>query len=103
MILEILHIDACPNWIEAGHRLEDALTATGHSDTSVEYRLIASSDDASRVPFAGSPTFILDGQDLFEAGGRTTDLACRIYFTPTGIAGLPTTKQLIDAITSHER
>ncbi|MET4706046.1 thioredoxin family protein [Frigoribacterium sp. UYMn621] len=102
MIFEILHIDACPNWIEAGKRLEDALTATGHGDTPVKYRLLAISNDAAQVSFAGSPTITLDGHDLFESGGRTTDLACRIYFTPTGLAGLPTTEQLIDAITSHE-
>ena len=103
MILEVLHIDACPNWIEAGHRLEDALTATGHRGITIKYHLLESSEDAADVPFSGSPTITLNGQDLFDAGSRTTDLACRIYFTPAGIAGLPTTEQLIDAITTHEQ
>ena len=82
-------------------RLEEALAVTGHSDTDVTYRLLRTPEEAAEVPFAGSPTITLDGEDLFATDGRTTDLACRIYFTPAGIAGLPTTEQLVEAITSH--
>jgi len=103
MNIEVLHIDDCPNWIEAGSRIRQALDATGHADTEIRYRLLQTPDDAALVPFAGSPTIILDGEDLFPGGGQTTDLACRVYFTPAGLAGLPTTEQLAEAIASHER
>lgn len=102
MKFELLHIDACPNWTEAADRLTLALAATGHSDAPVTFRLLRTSEDAAGVPFAGSPTITLNGSDLFPTDGRTVDLACRIYHTPTGLAGLPTIEQIIDAITSHE-
>lgn len=56
-----------------------------------------------RVRFAGSPTILLNGEDLFPGGEETSELACRVYATPTGLAGLPTTKQIISAVASHER
>lgn len=99
MRIEILHIDECPNWLEAGRRLEDALVATGHPDVSVNFRLLRSSQEAEAVHFAGSPTITLDGDDLFSSAARISDLACRVYVTPTGLAGLPTTEQLVEAIT----
>ncbi|MCJ1697680.1 thioredoxin family protein [Rathayibacter caricis] len=102
MMIEVLHIDDCPNWKDVGPRLDEALAATGHSDVPVTYRLLATPEDAAGVAFAGSPTITLDGEDLFPSGGRTTDLACRIYFTSSGLAGLPTTEQLVEAITSRE-
>ena len=98
MNIEVLHIEECPSWVEAGNRLREALNATGFGETAIGYRLISTSEDAAQVPFAGSPTITIDGQDLFPSGGRTADLACRVYVTPNGLAGLPTTEQLVGAI-----
>jgi hypothetical protein len=58
---------------------------------------LTTSADAIEVPFAGSPT-VLDGVDAFPTDGRTSDLACRIYLTDTGFAGVPTVAQLIEAM-----
>jgi hypothetical protein len=55
---------------------------------------------AVALNFAGSPTILVDGADLFPDGARASDLACRIYRTPTGIAGLPTTEQIVEALTA---
>jgi hypothetical protein len=98
MNIEVLHIEDCPSWVEAGNRLREALDATGFGETTITYRLLSTSEDAARVAFAGSPTITIDGQDLFPSGSPTTDLACRVYLTSTGLAGLPTTEQLIEAI-----
>lgn len=98
MKVEILHIDDCPNWEEAGRRTTAALTATGHNDVTVTFRRLQTSEDASRVPFAGSPTITVDGADLFPEVARITDLACRVYSTPGGLTGLPTSGQLIGAL-----
>lgn len=46
-------------------------------------------------------TILLDGQDAFASDGRTSDLACRIYVTEQGLAGLPTQDQLEAAIRVH--
>jgi hypothetical protein len=98
MKVEILHIEDCPNWEQAGRRARDALAAIGQEDVAVTFTLLRTSEDASRVPFGGSPTITVDGADLFPTGVRITDLACRVYSTPNGLAGLPTTDQLADAL-----
>ena len=99
--LEVLHIDDCPNWEEAGVRLRDALDSSGHTGARITYRLIRSAADVEGTAFAGSPTITLDGVDLFPSARATSDLACRIYLTPTGLAGLPTTDQIIERIEDH--
>lgn len=103
MKIEVLHIDGCPSWVEAGRRLEEALLTTSHADATVEYRLLRTREDASGVAFAGSPTITLDGRDMFPSDGATTDLACRIYSTPGGLSGSPTTEQLSEAISLYDR
>ncbi|MFP3466880.1 hypothetical protein [Leifsonia sp. SIMBA_070] len=65
--------------------------------------MLSTPEQAALVPFAGSPTITVDGEDLFPSDGGTSDLACRIYYTPDGLAGLPTVDQLIEAIERHER
>jgi hypothetical protein len=99
---EVLHIDDCPNWEEAGRRLRTALIATGHGAESIRFRLLRSSEDAAATAFAGSPTLTLDGVDLIRSQSVTNELACRIYPTPSGLAGLPTVEQLIEGIRAHE-
>jgi hypothetical protein len=89
MDVSVLHIDDCPNWVEAGARLRTALRDLGASDTEVSFVALHTPDDASHVLFAGSPTLLIDGVDLFPTDGRTTDLACRVYRTDGHLAGLP--------------
>lgn len=101
MKIEILHIEGCPSWVGAARLLREALDETGFSDTTISFTLLRSAEDAARVPFAGSPTIIVDGEDLFPGSGRTVDLACRVYPTATGMAGSPTTAQLIEAINAR--
>jgi hypothetical protein len=102
MKIEILHIDDCPSWEETARRLRIALDSTGHADTAIAYTLVASPAEAARVPFAGSPTVLIDGTDLFPSDGRTNDLACRVYLTPEGLAGRPTVEQIREALASRE-
>lgn len=98
MKAEILYIADCPNSAAAGVALRDALNETGHSDVVIEFRLLTSSADAAAVPFAGSPTILLDGVDAFPPGGRLTDLACRVYRSHTGPVGAPSAGDLVDVI-----
>ncbi len=101
--MEVLHIDECPNWHEAGRRTESVLRALGHADVKVSYRLLASPEEASQTVFAGSPTIAVNGEDLFPSDRRTADLACRVYVTPTGLAGLPTEEQIREALDAVAR
>ena len=102
MDVEILHIMDCPNWQEAGRRLDAALVATGHGNVVTRYRLLETPADVVGTEFAGSPTITIDGVDVFPSEGRMSDLACRIFVTPGGLAGVPTVDQLIDGIRAHD-
>ena len=53
------------------------------------------------VATSGSTTITLDGNDLFPGSGRSNDLACRIYSTPAGLAGMPTVEQIREALSAH--
>lgn len=102
MKIEVLHIDDCPNWKRANDRIRQALVRLGDTLTVVESRLIRTREEADALPFAGSPTITLNDEDLFPGTGLTSDLACRIYVTPDGFAGMPTVDQLVEAIGSHD-
>lgn len=91
MKLELLHFDGCPNWTIAAERLDDIAARRG---LVVHRRLITTSEDAEAERFRGSPTILVDGRDPFATGDEPFGLACRIFETPDGPAGSPTTAQL---------
>ncbi|HET6672193.1 MAG TPA: thioredoxin family protein [Agromyces sp.] len=101
MRIELLHTPDCPNWEEALRLLRAALDSTGHEDVPIGVNTIDSEEATEGMDFAGSPTILADGIDLFQTGDRTRSLACRVYMTPHGIAGHPTQAQLEEAIISR--
>ena len=98
MQIEILHIDECPNWSEAGVRMRIALTTIGATVGAIDYHLVTDAAQLGGLPFAGSPTILVDGVDLFSSDGATTDLACRVYVSNGRMAGLPTVDDLVEAL-----
>ena len=73
----------------------------GH-DVEVSYERIESVEEAERLRFVGSPTLLLDGQDPFAEGTEGSfGLSCRIYRTPEGPAGSPTTEQLREVLAAY--
>ena len=91
MKLELLYFDDCPNWEVAAERLDHVATTRG---LMVERRLVTTPEEAEQARFRGSPTILVDGEDRFAAGDEPFGLACRVYQTPDGPAGSPTTEQL---------
>ena len=91
MKLELLYFDDCPNWKVAAERLDDIATSRG---LTVERRLVTTPEEAKVAGFRGSPTILVDGEDPFASGDEPFGLACRVYQTPAGPAGSPTTEQL---------
>jgi hypothetical protein len=89
MEIEILHIDACPNWREAGRLVSQALDELGEDGASVRFTLITTAEEAAGTPFAGSPTILVDGVDAFPADDTTAELACRVYRTKGRSSGVP--------------
>jgi hypothetical protein len=94
MKIDVLHIDECPNWERAGTVIEEILSELGASDVRPNFVLIRTPEEAAAVPFAGSPTILIDGVDPFPGGFRTTDLACRVYRDGQRMAGLPSHESL---------
>lgn len=101
MRIELLHIEDCPNTTKALEQVEAALAALGHEGVPVHTRHIRSPADTVGTGFAGSPTITADGVDIFPDGAPSSDLACRIYPTPDGHAGVPTVDQVMKALTNH--
>ncbi|MFH5824347.1 thioredoxin family protein [Georgenia sp. AZ-5] len=106
MNIELLYIDGCPSWTVALSRLAHVLENCGLGDEPVDLVRVSTNEQARSINFRGSPTIRINGHDPFPCPGDCllthccpdTGLPCRVYVTPDGIAGAPTTDQLIHAI-----
>ena len=94
MRIEILHIEACVNWRKAGELVAQVLEDLDAKHVPVEFTLISTPEEAVAVPFAGSPTILVDGIDAFPSAGATAELACRVYQADGRIAGTPSLSDL---------
>ncbi len=98
MEIEILHTVDCPNWREAERLVDFALDKIGAEGVPVKHTVIESADGANAVPFAGSPTILIDGVDAFPSAEPTQELACRVYFTGGRPSGVPPLSDLQDVL-----
>lgn len=95
MKIEILHIEACANYREAGELVARALEELDAKQVPVTFTLISTPEEAAAVPFAGSPTILIDGVDAFPSdAATTTELACRVYQAEGRLAGTPSRPDL---------
>ncbi len=85
--VHLRYFDGCPNWRTTYDRLRDLGV-----DPVIER--IESPEEAERLRFVGSPTILVDGRDPFPASDASFGLTCRVFETPDGLAGSPTTEQL---------
>lgn len=97
MLVEVLHVPDCPNAQPTLARLDEALAAVGRA-ARVTSIVIETTDAARARGMRGSPTVLIDGTDPFETPGGGGELACRRFRTAAGLAGAPTTDQLIAAL-----
>jgi hypothetical protein len=102
MEAQVIYFDGCPSWRTAGQRLAEALTLVGLSETPVTLVEVTTPAEATSAGFAGSPTILVDGHDLFPGPPVSQDLACRLYTTPQGPAGCPTVEDLVGALQRKE-
>ncbi|MCX4694767.1 hypothetical protein [Streptomyces sp. NBC_01408] len=99
MEIEILVVPDCPHTRPAAELLRQALDDVGLHGVTVTTRVVTGQGEAERLGFTGSPTFLIGGRDPFAEAGRPSGLACRVYRTPDGLAGLPGLDQLRQALT----
>ena len=97
MKVELLVVPDCPNEARAYDVAVAALAELGLG-VSVTTTVIAT-DAAARIRgFTGSPTFLIDGRDPFAVPDAWVGVACRLYRTTSGLAGVPTLEQLTSAL-----
>ena len=94
MDVTLLYFDGCPNWRTADHSLRAALGEAGLTRAKVDYRCVETVEEAEALRFVGSPTLLLDGIDPFNDPEASIGLSCRLYRTPSGLAGVPTIEQI---------
>lgn len=98
MDVRVVYFEGCPSWRVTVDRLHTAVAAAGRSGTVVELVRVESAAEAAAAGFAGSPTVLVDGEDLFPGAAETDELACRLYSTPDGPRGAPTLDALLGAL-----
>ncbi len=91
--IEVLYFEGCPSWQRAVQNLEAALEAEGLA-VDVELVRVESQAEAQAQRFLGSPSFRVDGQDLWPEERAEFALDCRVYATPEGLKGWPTVEML---------
>lgn len=75
--------------------MRHALDELGHRDAMVRY--VAVDPDTTEGGFVGSPTFTVDGDDLFP-GPVPGAPSCRVYVTAAGLSGVPSVADLVAAL-----
>lgn len=97
MDVELVYFRGCPNWRLAEERLYAALEALGRTDVEVRLRLVAQPADAEAAGLHGSPTVLVNGEDLFpwDTGDRW---ACRLYRNENGLEGAPSVQALLEVL-----
>jgi hypothetical protein len=94
----VLGFAGCPNVGVTSERLREALVRAGREDVRVEYREVATHEEAEAVQFRGSPTVLVNGRDPFADPDSPVGLSCRVYRTGDGLSGAPTVEQLWEAL-----
>jgi len=82
-ILEFQYFEGCPNHIKMWNSLESVIKRL-KNEIEIEKVLVEDEVTAMQVKFRGSPTLLINGEDLLEMPAPSEpSLACRYY--PKGI------------------
>ncbi|MEB2289390.1 MAG: thioredoxin family protein [Anaerolineae bacterium] len=84
MQIDFLYWAECPSHPQAWQRLQDALDALA-IEAEIRRVEIATDEAAARWRFPGSPTILIDGQDIDPAAENLpARLTCRLYYRDDG-------------------
>lgn len=92
--IELLYSPGCPHLGLARERLARAMERIGLGETPIRFREVP---DASGS-WAGSPTYLVAGVDLFPTGSAPGGPACRIYGASERTEGAPSIEALTEAL-----
>jgi hypothetical protein len=94
MRIELVVVSGCPHADAAGELLAQALEDIGLGSRGYTVVVVDSEAEARQRRFVGSPTFAIDGEDVFAEPGHAVALACRVY----GSGAVPGLRELRQAL-----
>lgn len=97
MHIELLTIPDCPHSRSARELFATALELEGIDPAQLTVTEITTDADAAAASFHGSPSFVIDGADLFPSNAASA-LTCRVYPSQRGFTGQPDLESLRKAI-----
>lgn len=80
--IDLVYFEGCPNADRARENLRAALEATGRPPEWSEWNLAAETTP-ERYRRHGSPTVLVDGEDVTGEGGQAVAMACRAEGAPS--------------------
>ena len=98
--IELIYDADCPNVPKACEQLLQVFAMLDLPPHWQEWR----SDDPKMPEHArgyGSPTILVEGQDVSGAGQLDGTAGCRVYATSEGIRGVPTVEDIVAALRGH--
>jgi hypothetical protein len=93
MKIDLLYFDGCPSWQQGLENLKVALAAENiHAE--INLLKVENNDQAARLKFLGSPSFHIDGADMWAEDRSNYALSCRVYSTHQGFKGVANVEML---------
>ena len=80
--IELVYFEGCPNASKARAHIRDAVEASGRTLEWSEWDLMAESTPEAFRRY-GSPTVLIDGQDVTGEGAGAAAMACRADGAPS--------------------
>ena len=96
MEVRVLYFEGCPNGLRTSEHLREALATISRADTPVVLTCVEPEEPPPG--FAGSPTILVDGSDLFPGATLANNRTCRLFPTSEGLAGSPAVGELVLAL-----
>jgi hypothetical protein len=100
MKVELLVVGECPNEAPARAALRRALDRA-EIDAVISTTIVDNDAQAVGRGFLGSPSFHVDGIDIFPLPTARPGIACRVYSTTDGLRGVPDDDALTAALVEH--
>ncbi|MBK5233861.1 MAG: hypothetical protein JJE13_12880 [Thermoleophilia bacterium] len=102
MKIELLYFEGCPSYEGLLPVLKRLLGREGVA-SEIELHRIETPEAAEKEEFLGSPTLLIDGEDVQPGAGDRSDygLKCRLYPTDEGLSGVPPESWIVESIRRH--
>ena len=100
--VEFIYDVDCPNVEKARQQLQQAIDATNMDPVWQEWDRDAE-DAPEYVQGYGSPTILVDGQDVAGLPPSADANCCRVYNTEEGVAGVPSLEMITAALSESKR